>query len=380
MEIKNLKKAAKRILKAIKDREKIILYGDADIDGSASVIILKKSIEELGGKISATYFPDREIEGYGISVTGLKFLKKFVPALLVAVDCGIGNLVEVDLANKLGFEVIIVDHHLVLSKLPKAKIIVDPKQKGDKYPFKELAATGVVFKLAEVILGDKMTAVLRQDFLELTALATIADMMPQEEDNKIFIEQGLSRIEDSFWPGIKTFFEMNPFQDPTHLNQKISKLISILNSRDIKNGEPASFKLLNSSSKQESRQIIKKLLQENEIKKERIEAIKEEIEWQLSKKEESIIFLGSSQWEFSFIGLLASIFCNKYKKPTFIFKKGIKESRGSVRTPPGVNSVALMEKCSRNLLVFGGHPAASGFQIKNKNLEKFKACLISQLK
>ena len=126
-QIKNLKKAAERILKAIKRKERIILYGDADLDGISSVIILKETINSLGGKVSAVYFPDREIEGYGITEIGLRDLKKHTPALLIAVDCGIGNFKEVKLAKKLGFEVIIVEHHEVLDRLPQAEIIVNPK-------------------------------------------------------------------------------------------------------------------------------------------------------------------------------------------------------------------------------------------------------------
>ncbi len=379
MEIKNLKKAAKRILMAIKNKENIILYGDSDLDGASSVIILKESIQTLGGEISAVYFPNRETEGYGISEIGLNYLRKFAPALFIAVDCGIGNFKEIDIANKLGFEVMVVDHHQVLGKLPNASIIVDPKQKDDKYSFKELAATGIVFKLSEVFLKNKMTDTLRKNFLELTALATIADMMPREQENKIFIEQGLASIENSWRPSLQTFLEIEPFRDIANLNQKISKLVSILNIRDLEKGMPASFRLLVSPSKIGSQKIIKKLLKKSEIKKEKINKIAEEIEWQISKENEVIIFIGSIEWEFGFISMLASIMCNKYKKPTFIFKKGIKESQGAVRAPSGVNSVCLMEKCSKYLLTFGGHPLASGFRIKNENLEKFKKCLIDNV-
>ena len=195
IEIKNLKKVAQRILKAIKNKEKIVLYGDADLDGVAAVIVLADTIKNLGGKITAIYFPDRELEGYGITEKGLNYLKKLSKkALLISLDCGIGNFKEVVMAKKLGLEVIIIDHHQILDELPEASIIVDPKQKGDKYPFKELAAAGVVFKLSELLLKNIMTENLRKNFLELTALATIADMMPREEENKVFIEEGLKSL------------------------------------------------------------------------------------------------------------------------------------------------------------------------------------------
>jgi len=378
-DIKNLKKVKERIARAVKKKENIILYGDADLDGVTSVIVLKETISNLGGRISSVYFPDREIEGYGITETGLNYLKKFPPVLLIALDLGIGNFKETKLAEKKGFEVIIIDHHEVLDRLPEASIIVDPKQKGDKYPFKDLATAGIVFKLSEITLGDKMTDSLRKNFIELTALATIADMMPKKEENKKFIEEGLSSLERSWRPGIKSFFETEPFKNFNNLHQKVSKIISILNIRDVKNNLPVSFRLLTVTSTKEAKKIIKNLLEKNEIRKNKIMQMIDEVETEISKKEDPIIFFGSSDWEYVLIGSVASIICQKYQKPCFLYKKLKSESQGTTRVPPGINSVCLMKKCSKRLLTFGGHPLASGFRIKNQNLEKFKDCLIKNL-
>ncbi|MCX6759161.1 MAG: DHH family phosphoesterase [Candidatus Nealsonbacteria bacterium] len=380
MEIKNIKKAAQRIIKAIKNKEKIILYGDADLDGATSVIILQDSIRSLGGEISAVYFPDREIEGYGITEKGLNFLKKETPALLIALDCGIGNFKEVKLAKSLGFEVMIIDHHEILDKLPAAKIIIDPKQKDDRYPFKYFACAGVVFKLSETILGNKLTESLRRNFLELVALATIGDMMPQESENKIFIEEGLSFLKSSWRPGIKTFLEIEPFKSYPGINQKVSKIISILNIRDVKSNLPASFRLLSSYSSKEAEGIVKDLLKKAERRKEKIEEIKAEVEKRLEVKEDPIIFEGGADFDLTLISSVASSTCQKHLKPAFLYKKMMKESHGTVRVPKGINSVSLMKKCSEYLLTYGGHAQASGFRIKNENLEKFKKCLIKNLR
>jgi single-stranded-DNA-specific exonuclease len=393
-EIKNLKKTADRILKAIKKREKIILYGDTDLDGVSSVIILKEAIKNLGGEITAVYFPDRETEGYGITRKGLDELRKFAPALLITLDLGIGNFQEVKLAKKMGFEVIIIDHHEVLDKLPGAGIIVDPKQKGDKYPFKGLANTGIVFKLSEVLLGQsskssallspqskprQMTKGLRENFLQLTALATIADMMPKEEDNLEFINLGLKSLEKSWRPGIKAFFTLAPNFE-TDLNQKISKIISLLNVRDVEDNLPASFRLLNSPSIEESKELIEKLILKSRFRKEKIDEVVAEIERRIEEKDISIIFEGDAGWDFTLISSVASIVCHRYQKPAFIFKILEKESQGTVRTPKEIDSVALMKKCRRYLVTYGGHPQASGFRIKNENLEKFKQCLLANCK
>ena len=377
-EIKNLKKAAERIKKAAKNKERIILYGDADLDGVSSVIILKETIKNLGGDISAVYFPERETEGYGITEKGLNELKKLAPALLVALDLGIGNFQEVKLAKKMGFEVIIVDHHQVLDKLPQAKIIVNPKQKGDKYPFKELANVGIAFKLSEALLGSQMSESLRENFLELTALATVADMMPKESDNLEFISSGLSSLERSWRPGIRAFFDLGPEFD-LEPNQKISKIISLLNVRDLENSLPASFRLLDSSSIEEAKELIEKLVEKSRFKRENIEEMIVEIETRLEKEDVPIIFQGDSDWDFALISSVASILCHRYQKPTFIFKILEKEAQGTVRTPKETDSVALMKKCRKYLITYGGHAQASGFRLKNENLEKFKECLIKNL-
>ena len=374
-EIKNLEKAGKRIEKAIRDKEKIILYGDTDLDGVSSVIVLAETIKTLAGEVSAIYFPDRESEGYGISRKGLEALKCLAPALLIALDCGISNFEEIKQARKIGFEVLVIDHHQVLDELPRAKIIVDPKQKGDKYPFKELATVGIVFKLSRVLLKEKMSRNLKRSLLELTAIGTVADMMPQIEDNKEFIKEGYASLESSWRPGIKAFFETN-FLKNYDLVQKISKIISILNVRELENNLPASFRLLTVPSEKEAKEIILKLKEKNEIRKERIQNILEEVSEKISKKKEPIIFEGESGWDFALISSVASFLVQKFKKPAFIFKKLKEESQGTVRVPFPVDSVSLMKKCKKLLISYGGHAKASGFRIKNGNLEKFKSCLI----
>ncbi len=376
MEIKNLKEAAERIKKAVKNKEKIIIYGDSDLDGVTSVIIAKEAIKNLGGKIQAIYFPNRETEGYGISETGLNLLKKFSPALLVVLDCGISNFQEAKLAKKFGLEVIIVDHHEILDKLPAVKIIVDPKQKGDKYPFKEFAACGLTFKLAEELLGKKMTENLRKDLTELVALGTIADMMPREDDNRIFILEGLSSLEKSWRPGIKIF--LDSLGDDLRLDQKVQKLISVLNARDVENNLPASFRLLTLSTEDETKKLLEKLIERSEEKKARTEKVLEEAEGKLSGKEEKIIFEGDKDWDYSLISVVASLLVNKHQKPVFIFKKLDRESQGTVRMPKNTNAVSLMKQCKKLLITYGGHPMAAGFRLKNENLAEFKKCLIKE--
>jgi len=362
----------------VKAKETIILYGDADLDGTSAVVILKETIKNLGWKVSTIYFPDREKEGYGINKDALGILKKRAPALLIALDCGISNFDEIELAKKLGFEVIVIDHHKVIDKLPLADIIVDPKQKDDPYPFKGLATAGIVFKLTQTLLGEEFSESLRKNFLELVALATLADLMPKEADNQIFIEEGLSFLKNTWRPGLRAFLESDFLAGISDFNQKVSKIISIMNVRDVKDNLPASFRLLTFSSLEDSQELIKKLVKKNQGRKKKIEEIVFRIEER--QKDDTIIFEGDTELEFALISSVASILCNRYKKPVFIYKKLEKESQGTVRTQKGLDSVVLMKNCAKYLMSYGGHPQASGFRLKNDNLEKFKECLIKNLK
>ncbi len=380
MEIKNLKKVSKRVLAAIKSKENIILYGDSDLDGISSVIILKEAIENLGGGVKTVYFPDREKDGYGMNKKALSSLKKYSPALLITLDCGIGNFEEAKIAKKLGFEVIIIDHHEILGGIPDASIVVDPKQPGDKYPFKQFAAVGLAFRLSELLLGKKMTIALRKNFLELAAMATIADMMPRIADNKKIIEEGLSSLRESWRPGIQALLNIKSFNSLNFI-QQVSKMNSLLNIPDVKEGLPATFRLLTFSDIKKAEKLAEKLLQKNIEKREKIREIVFFLEEKISESpEEPVIFEGSPEWSLILLGTAASIISQRYQKPVFLYKKGDKESPGSIRTPSGFNVVEAMRRCSENLITYGGHPQAAGFRIKNENLEEFKECLIKYFK
>jgi single-stranded-DNA-specific exonuclease len=374
MEIKNLKKAANRIQKAIKNKEKIILYGDADLDGVTATILLKEAIKNLAGSITAIYFPDREKDGYGITKEGLYFLKEMAPALLVTIDLGVTNFEEISLAKKFGFEVVIIDHHEIINKLPEANIIVDPKQKGDKSSLQYLATVGIVYKLSEILFENEMSPELKQNFLELVALGTIADMMPREGDNEIMIAEGLRSIENSWRPGIRVFFRERAFEN-SNLFQKVSKFISLLNVRDVENQLPASYRLLTASSFEEAKNILDVLIEKSFERKRKIEEIREEIETRISEKEEPLVFEGNSSWELVLLGSVASTISQKYQKPAFLYKIGEKESQGTARTAKGFDLVKAMKNCAIFLESFGGHASAAGFRIKNENLDKFKECL-----
>ncbi len=377
--IKNIVEAAERIQEAVKNNERIIIYGDSDLDGIASAVILEEAIKNLGGKIDVVLFPDRENDGYGINQKALDFLQDKAPALFIALDLGIGNIKEIAMANAMGFTVIVIDHHEILQGIPDAKIVVDPKQKDDISECTHLANAGLTFKLAEEILGKNLSSQLKNSFLELAALATISDMVPQVKDNKVFIEEGLRSLKNTFRPGLRAFLDL--LGEGEVLSGGFYKVISALNageSRDFKN---ESYVLLTSSSYEECMELVQMLIAKTQYKQQKIKEITEEVERRTSQRPSSpIVFEGDPAWRLMLAGPVASIIYSKYDKPTFIYKKGDSESCGSVRSPKDTNSVDAMKSCANLLITYGGHAQASGFRLKNENLEKFKQCLVDYFK
>lgn len=370
--IKNIQKVAERIKLAAQNGERIILYGDSDCDGVTSTVILKEAIKSLGGEVFMVLFPDRENDGYGLNMRALEVLKNASPALLITLDLGIGNVKEIALANQMGFEVIVIDHHESLASLPEASIILDPKQAGDDSGYQYLCNAGLVFKLCEVMLGNDFSLQLQNNFLELVALATISDMVPQVGENVVFIERGLRSMRKTFRPGLKVFFEK--FGEGEIVSGGFSKIISLINVAESVDWKNEAYHLLTSRLHQEAMIILENLSAKIFYKQQKIREISEEVFRRVAQKgDQNIIFEGDPSWKLTLAGPVASIVAQKYGKPTFIFKKMESESCGSVRSlGEGENAVDAMKTCQDFLITYGGHAKAAGFRVKNEDLEKFK--------
>jgi len=372
--IKNLSKAAQRIKKAIEKNENLVIFSDADLDGTTSLILIEECIENLGALPTAIYFPDREKEGYGLTMKALEYLKQYAPGVLLLLDCGISNFQEVERAKKDGFEVIIIEHHEILNKnLSKPSILVDPKQKGDNSNFKFFATCGICFKLTQLLLKNQFSPNIERSFLELVSLGTIADMMPQIDENKILIEKGLSFLPSTFRPGIKVFFDKFP---QLSTSQIVQKIIATLQITETKNHLTESYLLLTESDYEKAKNLLEILLKKSEKRKEKIESLTCHLIENFSSDPSPIIFEGGKNFPLSLTGAVASRICRKFQKPTFIFNLTEGIVRGSVRTPKDINGVKALEYCHPLLEVYGGHPQACGFTLKAENIEKFKQCLI----
>lgn len=370
---------------AIQNKERIILYGDSDPDGAISVIISKEAIEAIAGSDSqiTVYFPDREKEGYGINKMALDYLSDKAPALFITLDCGIGNVDEVELAKQIGFEVIIIDHHQVTpSGLPRASIVVDAKQESDTYPFKYLACAGVAYRLARLL---SVEAPMPWSFLSAIAgLATLADQMPLQEENEKLVREGIIALKYTDRVGLKALMESVGFEPPSapslicskdYIGELRKKLLPILHSAQLKGHLNRAYLLLTESSPARAAEMVKALTKKAKQRREEIKTISEEVEARIVGGAKNFVFEGDSLWTLPFLGPVASKICQKEKLPCFLFKKGKEKSRGTVRTPSGVDAVKALGACSNLLETYGGHAPAAGFTVTNKNLEMFKECL-----
>ncbi len=362
--MRNLRETAKRIKKGVEKGEKFILFGDADLDGVTSTIMLEEAIEMLGGE-KVVYLSDRERWGYGLSRAVMEEIKREKEGIVITLDCGISNFEGVDVAKEYGFEVIIVDHHTELERLPQADLILDPNQKKDDYPFKKMANAGVVYKLTQEILRDEFEKAERR-FLELATLGTLADMVPNEEDNKRILERGLPLLRDPEILALRVLKEEG--------EDVAEKAISLLNITTPVDNVNRGYLFLREKRKERAEDALEKLKKEKEKRKllllKEEEAIEEEIDGR-----EPIVFK-EGNFPPHLAGAVASRVIRKAKKPVFLYSIEGDLAKGSARGVPGYDTVKAMSACSMHLVSFGGHPEASGFTLKKENTEKFKSCLI----
>ena len=378
-EIKNLEKAVFRILEAVENKEKIILYGDSDPDGAASVAILEEVLEFLGNPPSQIYFPDRDELGRGLNIKALNYFSKKAPGLLILMDCGITSLKEVKIAKEMGFEVMIIDHHKPLSSLPPAKIIVNPRQKGDKYYFKELANGGLTYKLVKLLLSEAGKTYPLESLLELAMLATLSDLMIITDENENIIKEGVLALEYTQRIGLKSLIEITGL-NILEIEEIQEKMIPLLNVGVSKDHLNEAYLLFIEKSEIKARRLVNTLIRRREFNQEVFQDILQEINFNFIETNSPIIFMGNNKWPFFTLGKIASILSCRYKKPAFIFNKGAKISRGSVRTPKGVDGVKAMVYCKELLKHFGGHPQAGGFSVENENIEELEQRLIKYFK
>lgn len=365
-----------RILKAIDDEEKIMIYGDYDADGITSITVLKTFLEERGLKVES-YIPNRLDEGYGLNKEAIKKIYDSGYRLIITVDCGISGIDEVDYANSLGMEVLITDHHEPGQNLPNALAIVDAKRKDNQYPFNQLAGVGVVFKLIQAIsIRLKLDEKEYLKYLDIVCIGTISDIVPLSDENRVIAKLGLKLVNQTKNIGLKALLEILGFK------QIDSGIISFgvaprINACGRMGNEKVALDLFLSKDYETARKIAIKLNEYNSerqaIEKRIFDEATEKIEKE--EKENACIIVGGEGWHHGIIGIVASKVTDMYFKPSILicFEENI--GKGSGRSIPGFDLHEALMQCSNELEKFGGHAMAVGVTLEKSKFNEFKTKL-----
>ena len=349
--------------------KKIMILGDYDVDGTTSTAMLFKYFENKGFNISY-YIPDRYQEGYGVSVESIEYAEKNNFSIIITVDCGIKAVDQVDLAKSKGIEVIICDHHLPAEELPKAYGIVNPKQSDCDYPFKDLCGCGIAFKLitAHNLISDHSCDVF--EFTDFVALATISDMMPLIDENRILVFYGLKRINENPRIGLINFLKS--------INSKIdeSKISFNIGPRINAAGRMKSGKIIVDLLVQEDRKKASIMSNEVEFLNQNRRATEKNVLQEAVKQINKNSFTNivySEKWSKGVLGIVASRLIEQSYKPTIVMTDSDTELlTGSVRSVSGFDVHEALSKCADNIFQFGGHKYAAGLKVKKSNFKDFK--------
>jgi len=374
---RDMRAAVDRITRALTQREKIYVFGDYDVDGITSASLLYLFFRDLGGNVQY-YIPDRQSEGYGLSVDGMEAAARDGARLIVTVDCGITAHVEVTRANELGVDVIISDHHQPSEELPKALAIINPKRVDSTYPFNELAGVGVAFKLAQGVARtlDLDNSYLDK-YLDLVAVGTAADIVPLVNENRIFVRLGLEKLNREPQVGIRTLIETAKLRlGRTDVGQIIYGLAPRINAVGRLGSANRAVDLMITSNEQRARHLSEELEQENRerrrIDTKTLEEAVDEVESTFDPERDYGLVVARQSWHGGVIGIVASRLIERYYRPTVMISIEDGIGKGSARSIPGFDIYEALGKCSDLLEQFGGHTYAAGLSLPAENIGKLR--------
>ncbi|MBI5152794.1 single-stranded-DNA-specific exonuclease RecJ [Candidatus Peregrinibacteria bacterium] len=370
--------AVERIKKAIEANERIIVYGDYDVDGITATAIVFRALKKLAANVSYR-LPHRIEDGYGLNEKFIKEFSKLDVKLVITVDCGISCAKEISLAASLGIDVIVTDHHTIPQNPPDAFAIIHPKYKNSLYPFSYLTGAGIALKLAQALFKEDA-----KEFIDLAALGTIADVAPLIDENRLIVKEGLSMLKNPKWQGLKYLKQYAGILPNEELSTYAIefRLAPRINAAGRISHPYYALKLLLEDDSIKNGMTLAKNLDDFNSRRQRItEKAFEEAEEMFAHKHLAKILIASSpHWHTGIIGLIAGKLSDKYRLPAVIMNETGDNFVGSCRSPEYFNIIDAITNTSRLLDHFGGHAAAAGFTLKKKNLEKFISSLNSYAK
>jgi single-stranded-DNA-specific exonuclease len=391
--MKDMDKAVSRILKAIREKENILVYGDYDVDGTTAVALVYSFLKKIGAKLDF-YIPDRYAEGYGISKQGIDFAAENNFKLIIALDCGIKAIDKIEYAKTMNLEFIIGDHHRPGDQLPNAAAVLDPKREDCPYPYKELSGCGVGFKLVQAIAQSKQIPFKQlEEYLDLVAISIAADIVPITGENRVLAHFGLDRINRTPRKGVEAILKytsvrksrarnlnkvQSVFDKPLGISDLVFQLGPRINAAGRIESGKDSVRLLISKTTEESDVIADQI---NDLNTERRSLDSKTTEEALAiiendpeqkNKKANIVF--KPDWSKGVIGIVASRLIENYYKPTIVFTKSNGLLTASCRSVHGFDIYDAIESCSSYMEHFGGHTYAAGLSIKPENFDPFCQC------
>ncbi len=366
--------AVERIIKAIDNQEKVIIYGDYDVDGITSITVLKKFLKTCG--LEADYYiPNRLSEGYGLNRAAIDYIKEKEYTLIITVDCGISGIEEIEYANSLGIETIVTDHHEPMEVLPPAVAIVDLKRKdNDTYPFKSLAGCGVVFKLTQALgmrLGIDEKEYLK--YLDIVCVGTISDIVPLVDENRVIAKLGLKLVEVTRNPGLKALLNASGYK-VVNSNTISFGIAPRINACGRMGYEEEALKLFLTENLVQASEITERLNKYNRDRQEIEKNIYDEAIKMMEKEDSNAqsIVLGSNNWHHGVIGIVSSKITEMYFKPSILICFEGEDGKGSGRSIPGFDLHEALAETAKYLEKYGGHEMAVGLSLKKNNFNRFK--------
>jgi len=385
--MKDMKKGVSRLIKAIHNREGIVIYGDYDADGITSVVILYKFINELTSRISY-YIPDRVQEGYGLSHSAIDKFKKDDVKLIITVDCGISDHEPIAYAKSLGIDTIVLDHHEISGDLPPAVANINPNRRDCSFPFKDLAGVGIAFNFLIALRGSLRKEGFwknndypnLKEYLDIVSLGTIGDIAPLVGENRIFAKIGLDLITEGKRPGVKALKEVSgldtqvidSFRASFCLIPRINAAGRIASSLD-------AVELLLSENIEEARTLAAKLDCYNRRRQSMEKLILNEILEKIGKTPEiekmNALVFASDRWHPGVVGIVASRLVDIFSRPAFVISLRNGIGKGSGRSVSDFNIYKGIQQCASLLLSYGGHCHAAGISIKEDDIDQFALLL-----
>jgi single-stranded-DNA-specific exonuclease len=375
--MKDMDKAVAGILRAMEKKEKILVFGDYDVDGTTAVACMVQMLCKIYDPAHINYYiPHRHREGYGISKAGIEYAKENGYRLIISVDCGIKSVDLVNEAAAAGIDFIICDHHLPDSMLPAAIAILNPKQADCQYPCKDLCGCGVAFKLITALsvkLGLPESAYFR--FLDLVAIAIAADIVPMTGENRILAFYGLKKLNEDPNHGIRALMELSGLKSPASITSVVFMVAPRVNAAGRMDDARKAVQMFVAESFADSLAYAKLLHADNSDRKEADSNITQEalaiIEGDDILRNRNSTVLYQSHWHKGVVGIVASRLIETYYRPTIVLTKSGELVSGSARSVQGFNLYEAIHACREHLLGYGGHFAAAGMTLSPGKVELF---------